>query len=116
MAAISMRKSEPSPGKAVRRLVFRSARGPEICLAAVSILSNDMPLIMLVTIGTINVITEKKIAISMMIVSIAAMMSEMGMLYHTPFSPMKRGRMSNKGISSSTWRVSERNIELLTVS
>ena len=39
--------------------------------------------------------------------------SEIGMLYQTPATPKKRGRIIRQGSNSIIWRVRERNIALL---
>ena len=70
-----MRKSLPRAGNSDASLVLRSAKGPDMCFAAASILPGDTPLIIPLTIGTIRVITERKIVISKIMVSAARIQS-----------------------------------------
>ena len=41
------------------------------------------------------------------------MMSEIGMLHHTPFIPMKLGNIINKGIRNKTCRDNDNTIDFL---
>ena len=51
----------------------------------------------------------------MIIESIVAMKSEIGILHHTPWMPMNLGSINNKGIRNNTCRDSDKTIDFLAL-